>query len=504
MAPPRSPGGLLRLVHPFPILLDGIATGAVALLAGGEAPTALRLGVAMVALQASIGALNDLVDAPLDAGRKPGKPIPAGLVSPGAAWVGHVGAAGLTSCSPFLPVRVSWQSPDWAWPSATATTSWRRGPPGRGCRSRSGSRCCPSSAGTAREASLPAFFAILLPAAVMAGAALAIANAQADMDRDQAAGLGSIAIRPRPARRLGGWSHLPRDRGLGRTRSVWLAGAPPLAIAASFGAAAVRRRRRHWAKCVGGGPGACLGSAGNRGLHSWERRGCGASALGVGRRGTIVTSTSGLSLRTIAIAFSSLSFAIVRYLARFARSVVGIEPRSSGLRRTATSVSTASASPCLALTSESSEMISVGRASVFDRPSRRHARLRVSPLSAHPDLRAVDRQGRARSPTFDLVAELDEGQLAAGHLCGARRRRFFGSSTFISSWRGRDCPSAKTKQARGSRGGARPIEAGSPGTPCPLPQLVGQFPGCQSCFADHPVEHRRLIEWRQVRAGGVR
>ena len=35
----------------------------------------------MTALQASIGSLNDLVDAPADAGRKPGKPIPAGLVS---------------------------------------------------------------------------------------------------------------------------------------------------------------------------------------------------------------------------------------------------------------------------------------------------------------------------------------------------------------------------------------------------------------------------------------
>ena len=39
----------------------------------------------MTALQASIGALNDLVDAPSDRGRKPGKPIPAGLVTPTAA-----------------------------------------------------------------------------------------------------------------------------------------------------------------------------------------------------------------------------------------------------------------------------------------------------------------------------------------------------------------------------------------------------------------------------------
>jgi len=42
---------------------------------------ATGLGLAMVALQAGIGAANDVVDAPRDAGHKPGKPIPAGLVS---------------------------------------------------------------------------------------------------------------------------------------------------------------------------------------------------------------------------------------------------------------------------------------------------------------------------------------------------------------------------------------------------------------------------------------
>ena len=65
-APWRTLGGLIRLVHPFPILLDGVATGAVAILAGGDYWIAVRLGLAMLALQASIGALNDLLDAPLD------------------------------------------------------------------------------------------------------------------------------------------------------------------------------------------------------------------------------------------------------------------------------------------------------------------------------------------------------------------------------------------------------------------------------------------------------
>jgi len=47
----------------------------------------------MFALQASIGGMNDLVDAPRDAGRKAGKPIPAGLVSRSAAQAVVVAAA---------------------------------------------------------------------------------------------------------------------------------------------------------------------------------------------------------------------------------------------------------------------------------------------------------------------------------------------------------------------------------------------------------------------------
>ena len=43
-------------------------------------------------------------------------------------------------------------------------TTWPpRAPPGRGCRSRSGSRCCRSTAGTGRPGTLPAFFVVLRP-----------------------------------------------------------------------------------------------------------------------------------------------------------------------------------------------------------------------------------------------------------------------------------------------------------------------------------------------------
>src|SRR6476469_6672903 len=85
--------GLVRLIHPFPSILDGVVVGAVALVAGADPAAALRLGVSMTALQASIGTVNDLVDVALDTGRKPGKPIPAGLVSIRGARIAAIGWA---------------------------------------------------------------------------------------------------------------------------------------------------------------------------------------------------------------------------------------------------------------------------------------------------------------------------------------------------------------------------------------------------------------------------
>jgi 4-hydroxybenzoate polyprenyltransferase len=67
-----------------------IATLAFALLAERGWPgtgTTMRLLGAMFGGQLAIGAMNELVDAPLDAIAKPHKPIPAGLVSPRGARV---------------------------------------------------------------------------------------------------------------------------------------------------------------------------------------------------------------------------------------------------------------------------------------------------------------------------------------------------------------------------------------------------------------------------------
>lgn len=237
MTPRRSAGGLIRLVHPFPILLDGIATGAVSLLAGADPPIAVRLGLAMLALQASIGALNDLVDAPFDAGRKPGKPIPAGLVSPAVARAIVAGAAGLglaltaPSGPGLVVVAGSILVIGYGYDLVAKGTAWSWLPFAIGIP------LLPVFGWFGAVGTLPSLFAVLLPAAVMAGAALAIANARADMDRDEAAGLASVAIRlgARRAWAVGSW--LLAIVVVVALGSLWLRDAPTLSVVASFGAA---------------------------------------------------------------------------------------------------------------------------------------------------------------------------------------------------------------------------------------------------------------------------
>ena len=187
--------GLIRLTHPFPSLLNGLVAAAVAVVAGGDMPVAARLGIAMVALQASIGTLNDLLDAGHDAGREPPKPIPAGLVSPGearAVWVGSavlglllvVPSGGLT-----LVVAVIGLLDGYAYDRFAKGTEWSWLPFAVGIP------LVPVFGWVGTGTPLPAPFAILVPCAMLAGAALAIANASADLERDLASGTASVAAR---------------------------------------------------------------------------------------------------------------------------------------------------------------------------------------------------------------------------------------------------------------------------------------------------------------------
>lgn len=79
-----------RIVHPFPTLLNVVATAALACIAAGGAPEAGRLAImllVMLCAQSCIGVTNDIFDRDLDARTKPWKPLVAGLVSIQAARV---------------------------------------------------------------------------------------------------------------------------------------------------------------------------------------------------------------------------------------------------------------------------------------------------------------------------------------------------------------------------------------------------------------------------------
>lgn len=86
--------GYLVLPHAVPIIVVMTATAAFALIAAAGWPglsQISRLLGAMLGGQLAIGAVNELVDADLDALAKPAKPIPSGLVSRRGARIVAVG-----------------------------------------------------------------------------------------------------------------------------------------------------------------------------------------------------------------------------------------------------------------------------------------------------------------------------------------------------------------------------------------------------------------------------
>jgi len=190
----RRATGAVRLVHPFPSILDGLVVGLVALVGGGDPGTAAVLGLSMTLLQFSIGTLNDIVDAPRDAGRMVAKPIPAGYVGPRAARVVAVvtaafGLALAFAAAPGLVLLAVVGLAVGAWYDLRAkgtTLSW--------LPLAVGIPLLPVYGWYGATGGLPGMFLVIIPAAVVAGTALAVANAIVDMERDQAAGITSIAL----------------------------------------------------------------------------------------------------------------------------------------------------------------------------------------------------------------------------------------------------------------------------------------------------------------------
>ena len=228
-------GGWFRVSHPFPSVLDGFVVAAVALLAGAGALTAVAAACAMTLLQLGIGTVNDVVDAPFDAGRKPGKPIPAGLVpAPVARWVavalfGAGALLGGTIAPRLVVLSIVVIGIGLAYDLRLKGTAWSWLPFAIGIP------ILPVYGWLAARPGLEPFFGVLLPVAVVAGAALALGNALVDTGRDAAAGRSSIAIALGEGRAGTAVVGLLAAVWGAATLSAWIAGSPVVAAVAVAG-----------------------------------------------------------------------------------------------------------------------------------------------------------------------------------------------------------------------------------------------------------------------------
>lgn len=270
--------GFARLVHPFPSILDGLITAGIALVAGADAPVALRLGASMTAIQFSIGTLNDLVDAPWDLGR-PSKPVPGGLVTRGEAWLVFAVTAvagpllALPSGIPTAAVGLAGAAVGYVYDLRLKGTAWSW------LGFALGLPLLPVFAWLGATGELPEALVVFATLAAVAGAALAIANAEADRDHDRAAGADSIAVR------------------LGRRRAGALVGLLQAAVVAgALGSMTVLAGGGGgwWpgvavlgAVVVGAGVSLTLSPRG-RGELGWEIQGIGLGVLAVGWTGAVV------------------------------------------------------------------------------------------------------------------------------------------------------------------------------------------------------------------------
>jgi 4-hydroxybenzoate polyprenyltransferase len=185
----------LAVVHPLPSAINAALVAGLAVAAGGDALLAGTLAAAMFGYQASIGALNDVVDEDRDRLVKPDGPIPAGAVSRREALVIVTvgGALGSVVSAGFGLVVLLVGSAGYASGLAYDLFMRRRG----------WGWLCFSVAlplllawtWLATAGRLPPTWPVLLPLAALAGPALHLANSLVDIDADRRAGLPSLATR---------------------------------------------------------------------------------------------------------------------------------------------------------------------------------------------------------------------------------------------------------------------------------------------------------------------
>lgn len=193
----------------------------------------------MFGLQASIGTLNDLVDIERDRGHKPGKPLPTGLIAIPTARA--IAAGGLllglvlsVAVRPILGViallgvvtgyayDLRLKASRWSWLPLTI-----------------GIPLLPVYAWVGATGRLPAVFFVLVPLAVMGGAALALANELADDERDRGAGVETSVVALGRARAWRVGAGLQALVAVVAGASLIASGAPTLAVGAADAAIAL-------------------------------------------------------------------------------------------------------------------------------------------------------------------------------------------------------------------------------------------------------------------------
>jgi 4-hydroxybenzoate polyprenyltransferase len=229
----------------------------------------------MTAIQASIGALNDLIDAPRDRGRRPAKAIAEGLVSRPVAWV-VVGVAATLGFAlsagsgwPALGVAIAGAVCGYAYDLRLSRTAWAWLPLAVALP------LVPVYAWVSATGTVPRDLLVLVPIGMLAGGGLAVGNALADFDADAASGTSTIATRL--GRRRAGWAH-----------ATALAGAAALAVGALPGGASTLAIGLVVAgtALLAGGIGAVVGSVTPpmawRARLGWQLEAVGVAVLGVG------------------------------------------------------------------------------------------------------------------------------------------------------------------------------------------------------------------------------
>ena len=185
----------IRLIHPFPTLLNAVASVLLAMVAVNGWPgtgVAARLALTMFAAQSAIGIVNDCVDRRLDATAKPWKPIPSGAVS--LHWARRMGMAAIV-----LALLAGATLGPAAWALSTAGMSvglcydlWFKRSAFSGLTYAVALPLLPLWVWTAVDRFTPSMLWVW-PVGLLLGGALQVANALPDLEEDAAGGVRGTA-----------------------------------------------------------------------------------------------------------------------------------------------------------------------------------------------------------------------------------------------------------------------------------------------------------------------